>query len=127
MQVDKKTFPCRECGSPITGTNCAYELSFQNQWKSAGDKDKLTWWCKFCSQTPINAKQVRTNIFRDKRTTSDKDSKVDAFIYCEVKGGGHVYKGTYDKCVQGNGTTAKDINADLFEQYDSITTEYLKN
>jgi len=86
--------------------------------------DQLGYWCK--CKYPIRAKDVRKYIFRDKRPISDKTSKVDAFIYCEVKGGGHVYKGTYDTCIQGNNTTAKDINADYFEQYDSITREYLQ-
>ena len=97
------SFTCPDCGKIIPGTNCAFSLSRAFEWtKIAG----CYYHCK-CGY-PVRAKELRDNKF--KLIDNNKSSKSDAFIYCENKNGqGHVYYGTFDQCVEGNGYTADDM------------------
>ena len=51
---------------------------------------------------------------------SDKKSKVNAYIFCR-NSDDHVYYGTYDTCVRGNGYTAKAMDSNetlcVFNRY----------
>ena len=43
---------------------------------------------------------------------SDKSSDINALIYCQNWGTGyHVYYGTYNTCIQGNGYTAEQMES----------------
>lgn len=106
------SFDCLDCGETINGTNCAYMLSYNMGWKK---KPRCLAMCK-CGY-PVRAKELRDNVFKD-FLDEDKFSIVDAFIYCEKAGGGHVYYGTYKKCTSGNGYTAEAMNAPTFRRYE---------
>jgi hypothetical protein len=44
-------------------------------------------------------------------TSKADDDDSQGYIYCEDNSGqGHVYYGTYSKCVDGNGYTAKEMD-----------------
>lgn len=104
MVESYKSFKCLDCGAEITGTNCAYSLSRKYQIK--GPINEKHHWCK--CRYPIRAKELRKFYFKDLVTNFDKDENY--FIYCEnLNGNGHVYFGTEDKCVEGNGYTASKM------------------
>ena len=107
-------FTCPDCDTYINGTNCAHSLSRKKGWKKISGCTSL---CK-CGY-PVRSKDVRKYIYSG---TYDKDKKKTGYIYCEdYNGGGHVYYGTYDKCVIGNGTAAKDTTVYIFERYTSTS------
>ena len=106
-----KNFDCTDCGTNIPGTNCAYTLSRSNNWK----KVPGCYYHCHCGY-PVRAKEVRDNIYGSK-IDGDRNSNENAYIYCEKNGGGHIYYGTYNTCVQGNGYTAQSMNPDVFSRY----------
>ena len=55
---------------------------------------------------PIRTKEIRSNLYSG-FINNDKNSTKNAYIYYETNNGkGHVYYGTYNKCVKGNDLTA---------------------
>jgi len=57
-------------------------------------------------------------VFRD-LIDCDEEATENAYIYCENnQGQGHVYYGTYDECVIGNGLAASGMSScKIFERY----------
>ncbi|KAJ9469984.1 hypothetical protein DIPPA_35953 [Diplonema papillatum] len=114
------SFVCPDCSTTIPGTNCAHSLSRAEGWKGvAGCVSMCS--CKY----PVRAKEVRGRIFGG-ATDADQASTANRWIYCEdPSGGGHVYFGTYSRCVRGNGYTAAlmDANGSLkvFSRYASAS------
>ena len=107
------SFSCKDCGREIPGTDCAYTLS-----RIMGWKHRPGCYAHCPCGYPIRAKEVKNNIFAD-YLDSDKNSSINAYIYCE-NNGGHVYYGTYDECVRGNGYTASNMSpCQKFERYAS--------
>ena len=108
------SFSCHKCNSKITGTNCAYELSFR-----FGVKAKVVShsWCK--CRYPIRAKEVR-DYYYDGYLDDDEDDTENKFIYWETsKGTGHVYFGTYSKCKIGNNLPASKLSSCVkFHRYE---------
>lgn len=109
------SFKCKDCGTEIPGTNCAYELSRQEGWtKKAG--------CYYhCScGYPVRANDVRNNIFSS-FIDGDKKASGNAYIYVKNNNNqGHVYYGTYNSCVRGNGLSASGMSSvKTFERYSS--------
>ena len=99
------SFNCPDCGTSIPGTNCALELSRQRGWRNVSGCYAH---CK-CGY-PVRTKELRVNKFS--YIDSNEKSTSNAFIYCEnSRGQGHVYYGTFDTCVNGNGYTAKAMKA----------------
>lgn len=111
------SFECHDCSTSIPGSNCAYELSYAMGWKK---KAGCYAHCK-CGY-PVRAKEVRDNIFPGK-LNSDKNATTNAYIYCETSsGGGHVYYGTYNTCVKGNGLSASRMSScSVFNRYGSAS------
>eukprot|EP01084_Bolivina_argentea_P184618 318404_1 len=71
-------FKCKDCGTKMPGTNCAYELSRQKGWTK---KNGCYYHCS-CGY-PIRAKEIRNNIFSG-YINSDKNAKQNTYIYCET-------------------------------------------
>ena len=114
VDSDRK-FKCHACKVLIPGTNCAYELSYQMGWKK---KPGCT---NFCScGYPVRAKDIRSNLFSS-YIDNDRKATSNAFIYCENNAGnGHVYYGTFNNCVKGNGLAASGMSSvNVFERYGS--------
>lgn len=110
-----RSFPCHDCKASIPGTDCAYELSYQEGWKK---KSGCTPYCR-CGY-PIRAKEIRSNLFTS-YLNNDRKATSNAYIYCETDGGqGHVYYGTFNNCVKGNGLAASGMSSvKVFERYGS--------
>ncbi len=111
------SFKCKDCGTEIPGSNCAYELSRQEGWKK---KAGCYYHCE-CGY-PVRAKEIRSNIFSG-YIDDDKTSKTNAYIYCETNSGqAHVYYGTYNNCVRGNGLSGSGMSScNVFERYSSAS------
>ena len=112
------SFECKSCGTDILGCNCAYILSWEKQWKNVKGCEP---YCK-CGY-PVRAEEVRKFIFRNLIDNNKKPS-VPAYIFCENDDGPHVYYGTYVKCYKGNGITANDMSAPIFERYENTIFDY---
>ena len=99
------SFKCKDCGIEIPGTNCAHELSLQFKWiKKPGCEGYCP--CFY----PIKTIQLREHVFTD-YIDGDKTATTNAFIFCESKGGRHVYYGTYSHCEIGNNYTAEQMES----------------
>ena len=111
------SFICPDCKTTINGTNCAHELS-----RLLGLKNKAGCVAVCPCEYPVRAKEMRSNIFSG-YIDSDRKSTVNAFIYCETAtGGGHVYYGTYDTVVKGNGLSASKMSSvAIFERYSTAS------
>ena len=100
-------FKCPTCEKELMGGSCALTLCAAKGWRNVPG-------CTFLCDChyPVKAKDVRTQIF--KKDFSFKDNNINAtanaYIYCQRKNQGHVYYGTYDTCVTGNGTTAASMS-----------------
>ena len=114
----EKSFECPDCHTKISGTNCAHELSRQIEWKN---KPNCVTMCP--CRYPVRAKELRDHVFTgfldDNREATD-----NAYIYCAIKvegsdhENGHVYYGTFENCVQGNGRSASKMSAcHVFKRY----------
>ncbi len=72
-----KEFNCKDCGTVIEGTDCAYTLSRAKGWKKMAG-------CTACCPCgyPVRAKEVRDNIFG---TLIDNNPQAsgNAYIYCK--------------------------------------------
>ncbi|KAH3731320.1 NADH dehydrogenase [Pelomyxa schiedti] len=111
------SFVCVDCGVVIPGTNCAHELSRQQNWRN---KPGCYAYCP-CGY-PVRAKDIRDNVFTPPTMQfldHDRGATSDAFIYCENNdGGGHVYYGTFAECRVGNGfPAAKMSSVAVFSRY----------
>lgn len=113
------SFTCPDCNTTIPGSNCAHTLSRLSGWR---DKPNCTYMCP--CKYPVRAKEVRLYIFTGK-IESDKTTNDKAYIYCETDSGqGHVYYGTYNVCVTGNGTAAVGLSScKVFERYSGAKWE----
>ena len=106
-------FSCPDCGTHMEGSDCAHSLSRQ---KGLRKKAGCTALCQ-CGY-PVNAKQVRKNLFSG-LVTKDKNSSACGYVYCETGGGeGHVYYGTFKNCQAGNNLPAGGLSTcSVFEVY----------
>jgi len=108
------SFVCDICNTTIPGSNCAYTLSRACDWKNISGCYAA---CR-CGY-PVRAKEVREHIFKGHPKDNNKEATTNTYIYCETDNGqGHVYYGTYNNCVKGNGHTASNMSSvALFERY----------
>ena len=110
------SFKCGDCPTTIPGTNCAHALSKAEGWRK---KPGCYYHCE-CGY-PVRAKEVRDHIFKG-YIDDDKKAAANAYIYCESNGGGHVYYGTFNSCVRGNGLAASGLqNCTVFHRYGSAS------
>lgn len=111
--ISAMSFICVDCSTTIAGSDCAHTLFRLEKWVNKRGCVALCK-CKY----PVNAKEVRSNIFT-KLIDSSRTSNVNAYIYCENDNGqGHVYYGTFIKCVRGNGLAASGMSScKVFERY----------
>ena len=102
------SFYCEDCDEEIEGTDSAYELARNSspQWK---DVPYVFPGCE-CGY-PIRPFQVKDQIFTN-FLDSDKEATSDAYIFCSNSSGEHVYYGTFENCVRGNGVSAKQFELD---------------
>ncbi|CAB9509836.1 expressed unknown protein [Seminavis robusta] len=113
----QKSFVCPDCGTEIPGTNCAHALSRAYGWR---DKKGCVYMCR--CKYPVRAKELRQHVYRG-RIDNNRSASGNAFVYCETNGGGgHVYYGTFNKCVKGNGLAASGMTSvSVFERYSSAS------
>jgi len=108
------TIKCPSCGTSMIGNGgCALTLSYLENFKN---KPNCFSGCR-CGY-PIRSKEVRKYIFKN-YINGDKNSNEISYCYCETRNGiGHVYKGTFNKCVVGNGLCgARMGSCVIFERY----------
>jgi hypothetical protein len=106
------SFKCLVCGKEISGSNCAYTLAYKKGWKKIPG---CYYDCK-CG-FPVRAKEIRNSVYNKFLDNDRKGS--EAYIYCETENGqGHVYYGTFDSCIIGNGLAASGMSScKVFERY----------
>jgi hypothetical protein len=112
------SFECDTCHTIIPGSNCAYLLCKIKGWTKKEFPECYAH-CK-CGY-PVRAKEVRNYIFQKKfpSKSTDRSNTTPGYVYCETRNGaGHVYYGTFNKCIEGNGLAASGMSScDLFEKY----------
>lgn len=115
---ETKNFHCKVCNSIISGSDCAYMLSYYKNWKyKKGCYSHCD--CGF----PIHAKELRNFVFTDFIDNDMEANNENSYIYCENDlGRGHVYYGTFNKCEIGNGFSASDMKNKpiVYERYRSF-------
>ena len=108
-----ESFNCKKWGAKITGMNCAYELALYFKVKAKKTKHS---WCK--CRIPIRANEIKEKYY-DGYLDDDMDATDYKFIYWKTsEGTGHVYFGTYEECIHGNGWPASSFSIVEFHRYE---------
>uniref|UniRef100_A0A915EM36 Uncharacterized protein n=1 Tax=Ditylenchus dipsaci TaxID=166011 RepID=A0A915EM36_9BILA len=111
--------PCK-CGG-LYDNNSAHLLSHQLIQK--GWMDEFPTLCLCCpAGRPIRQKELRDQVFNSERKMPEKyEIATNVFLYCEKKIDGvmqeHVYFGTKDVCVEGDGRSADDFSKNCYIKY----------
>uniref|UniRef100_A0A915CPI4 Uncharacterized protein n=1 Tax=Ditylenchus dipsaci TaxID=166011 RepID=A0A915CPI4_9BILA len=111
--------PCK-CGG-LYDNNSAHLLSHQLIQK--GWMDEFPTLCMCCpAGRPIRQKELRDQVFNSERKMPEKyEIATNVFLYCEKKIDGvmqeHVYFGTKDVCVEGDGRSADDFSKSCYIKY----------
>ncbi|KAI1712891.1 hypothetical protein Ddc_12235 [Ditylenchus destructor] len=74
---------------------------------------------------PIRPKEMQKALFVDEiklKLQDDEQLEGTFFVYCEGDGRAHVYMGSKDECVHGNGVTAENLRFKTVKLYQTITS-----
>jgi hypothetical protein len=96
-----------------TGYKLPFALSRAKQWRH-----KEGWYAHCPGGYPVRSRDLRDRVFNG-FINNDHEAREDAYIYCETEvGGGHVYFGTFETCVVGNGLPASKMSScAIFNRY----------